>query len=253
MAYVSAPPIGRRRPCAPPSPGWPIAPGSIRARDAGRESARRSRRARSPNSAAPVGPPAAPIDRNTTAETPWPQRESHAPGAGERSSGCHKSPATRPSRAAVRSVLTCTPISSASMGSGRSAYSSRCLASARARASNFGGVARRPASHVRHDSGDTPSIAANAACDFPSAIRHSRSVRGSTTSHPAINAGRRGSTGVARGVLQSANLWGRPVTLFAAHSPRSADVGTIGVFSREMARPAGFEPATPGLEGRKCC
>ena len=32
-------------------------------------------------------------------------------------------------------------------------------------------------------------IAANAACDWPSAIRHSRSVRGSTTSHHAIGAG----------------------------------------------------------------
>ena len=27
-------------------------------------------------------------------------------------------------------------------------------------------------------------------------------------------------------------------------------MGTIGVFSRKLARPAGFEPATPGLEGR---
>ena len=35
-----------------------------------------------------------------------------------------------------------------------------------------------------------PSIAANAACDWPSAIRHSRSVRVSTTSHHAIGAGR---------------------------------------------------------------
>ena len=52
------------------------------------------------------------------------------------------------------------------------------------------GVARRPASHVRYDSGDAPSVAANAACDWPSAIRHARSVRGSTTSHHAIGAGR---------------------------------------------------------------
>ena len=28
-------------------------------------------------------------------------------------------------------------------------------------------------------------------------------------------------------------------------------MGTIDVLSRKMARPAGFEPATPGLEGRK--
>ena len=39
------------------------------------------------------------------------------------------------------------------------------------------------------DSGDAPSVAANAACDWPSAIRHARSVRGSTTSHHAIGAG----------------------------------------------------------------
>ena len=64
------------------------------------------------------------------------------------------------------------------------------VASVLARASVFSGVARRPASHVRYDSGDAPSIAANAACDWPSAIRQSRSVRGSTTSHHAIGAGR---------------------------------------------------------------
>ena len=65
-----------------------------------------------------------------------------------------------------------------------------CAASARARASIFGGGARRPASHVRYDSGDAPSVAANAACDWPNEIRHSRSVQGSTTSHHAIGAGR---------------------------------------------------------------
>ena len=42
-ACVSTPPIDRRRLCAPRPPTWPIAPGSIRARDAPRESARRSR------------------------------------------------------------------------------------------------------------------------------------------------------------------------------------------------------------------
>ena len=98
---------------------------------------------------------------------------------------------SRPSRAADRSVLTCTPMSSASMGNGRSAWSSRCVASAWARAMTWDGVARRPVSHVRYDSGDTPSRAANAACDWPNAIRHSRSVRGSTTSHHAIGTGRR--------------------------------------------------------------
>ena len=53
-------------------------------------------------------------------------------------------------------VLTCTPMSSASMGNGRSAWSSRCVASAWARAMTWDGVARRPVSHVRYDSGDTP-------------------------------------------------------------------------------------------------
>ena len=76
------------------------------------------------------------------------------------------------------------PDRNASTGNGRSAWSLRCVANARARARIFGGVARRPASHVRYDSGDTPSMAANAACDFPNAIRHSRSVRGSTTFTP---------------------------------------------------------------------
>ena len=84
---------------------------------------------------------------------------------------------------------------SASTGSGRSVWSLRCVASTRARASICGGLARRPASHVRYDSGDTPSIAANTACDWPNAIRHSRSVRGSTTSHHAIGVGRREAQG----------------------------------------------------------
>ena len=52
-------------------------------------------------------------------------------------------------------------------------------------------------------------------------------------------------------VLQSANLWGRPVTFFACtFAPGAQAVGTISEFSRKMARPAGFEPATLGLEGR---
>ena len=74
------------------------------------------------------------------------------------------------------------------MGNGRGAWSSRCVASALARAMTWGGGARRPASHVRYDSGDTPSMAANAACDWPNAIRHSRSVRGSYPRHTQKNA-----------------------------------------------------------------
>ena len=59
---------------------------------------------------------------------------------------------------------------------------------------------------------------------------------------------KRGGKGLA--VLQSANLWGRPVTFFACtFAPGAQAVGTIGEFSRKMARPAGFEPATLGLEG----
>ena len=75
------------------------------------------------------------------------------------------------------------------IGEGVEGFSQVGVASARARAMTRGGVARRPASHARYDSGDTPSIAANAACDWPSTIRHSRSVRGSTTSHHDIGAG----------------------------------------------------------------
>ena len=98
-------------------------------------------------------------------------------------------------------------------GNGRSAWSSRCLASAPARARIFGGAARRPASHVRYDSGGAPSVAANAACDWPSAIRHSRSVRGSTTSYHAIGAGRREARGWRwrTSVSQSLGLTGHSV------------------------------------------
>ena len=39
------------------------------------------------------GPPAPPIGHSTTAETPWRRRESRGPGAGERWSACHRSPA----------------------------------------------------------------------------------------------------------------------------------------------------------------
>ena len=59
-----------------------------------------------------------------------------------------------------------------------------------------------------------------------------------------------GSAGVGLAVLQSANLWGRPVTFFACtFAPGAEAEGTIGEFFRKMARPAGFEPATLGLEG----
>ena len=55
---------------------------------------------------------------------------------------------------------------------------------------------------------------------------------------------------VSLGVLQSANLWGRPVTLFACtFASGCATEARIAEFFRKMARPAGFEPATLGLEG----
>ena len=42
-----------------------------------------------------------------------------------------------------------------------------------------------------------------------------------------------------------------PVTFFACTFASGAQaVGTISEFFRKMARPAGFEPATLGLEGR---
>ena len=56
--------------------------------------------------------------------------------------------------------------------------------------------------------------------------------------------------GVALGRTSVSQSLGRPVTLFAAHSPRDAERGHNRRISRKMARPAGFEPATPGLEGR---
>ncbi len=53
---------------------------------------------------------------------------------------------------------------------------------------------------------------------------------------------------VSLGVLQSANLWGRPVTLFACtFASGCATEARIAEFFRELARPAGFEPATLGL------
>ena len=92
-ACVSAPPIGRRQLCAPRPPGWPIAPDSIRARDEARESARRSPWAHWSKSMARDDRLGGPSDHSTTAETPWQRRESHALGAVERWSGCHRSPA----------------------------------------------------------------------------------------------------------------------------------------------------------------
>ena len=94
-------------------------------------------------------------------------------------------------------------------------------------------------------------MAANAACDFPSAIRHSRSVRGSTTSHHAIGAGRREARGW-RWAYFSQPIFGPDRSLCSLHIRRwSRESGHNSANSfGKMARPAGFEPATPGLEGR---
>ena len=49
-------------------------------------------------------------------------------------------------------------------------------------------------------------------------------------------------------VSQSWKVTGHFVRLYLR--PSAQAMGTIGEFSRKMARPAGFEPATLGLEGR---
>ena len=79
MAYVSAPPIGRRRLCAPRPPAWPIAPDSIRARDEARESAQRSRVERWPRSKVHDDRLGEPSAHSTIVETPGPRRESREP------------------------------------------------------------------------------------------------------------------------------------------------------------------------------
>ena len=80
-ACVSAPPIDRQRLSAPRPPGWPIAPGSTRARDAARESAHRSRLAHWPRSTAAVDLLAVPVGHSRRGETAWRPQAWHAPGA----------------------------------------------------------------------------------------------------------------------------------------------------------------------------
>ena len=72
--YVSAPPIGRRRLCAPRPPAWPTALGSIHARNEARESAHRNRRAHWPTSMAGDDRLGGPSAHSTPAETLWPRR-----------------------------------------------------------------------------------------------------------------------------------------------------------------------------------
>ena len=59
---------------------------------------------------------------------------------------------------------------------------------------------------------------------------------------------KRGISAGRTSVSQSLGSTGHSVRCTFAEE--CGQVGTIGVFSRKMARPAGFEPATPGLEGR---
>ena len=77
-------------------------------------------------------------------------------------------------------------------------------------------------------------------------------ARGSTTSHHAIRDGHREARGCAVAYF-SQPIVGLDRSLCSPHiRPRMLNVSTIGEFLRKLARPAGFEPATPGLEGRKC-
>ena len=69
-------------------------------------------------------------------------------------------------------------------------------------------------------------------------------------SHHAIGAGRREAPDL-RWAYFSQPIVGPDRSLCSLHIRRGMlNVGTIGVFPRKIARPAGFEPATPGLEGR---
>ena len=57
-----------------------------------------------------------------------------------------------------------------------------------------------------------------------------------------------GGAGLVLGVLQSANRWGRPVTLFACtFAPGAQAEGTMGEFFRKMARPARIRTCDPRL------
>ena len=70
-------------------------------------------------------------------------------------------------------------------------------------------------------------------------------------SHHAIGADRREARG-RRGAYFSQLIFEPDRSLCSPHIRRGMlNVGTIGVSSRKLARPAGFEPATPGLEGWK--
>ena len=251
MGSVYVPPIGRQRLCAPHPPGWPIALGSTRVRDEPRESAQVVVGHTGPRSMVRDDRLGEPSAHSTTAETPWPRRSRAGPEAAKgrpRVIG-HGS---RPSRAAARSVLTCTPMSSASTGDGRSAWSSRCVASVRARASIFSGVARRPASHVRYTrethraSRRTPAATGPARSGMHVAYGAPR--RHTMPSAPAVV--KRGVGAGRTSVSQSWKVTGHFFRLYlrpwypgSGHNQR--------ILYGKWRAPAGFEPATLGLR-RPC-
>ena len=249
-ACASALPIGRQQFCAPRPPAWPIAPGSGRAHDEARESAHRSLLARSPTSMAHDDRLGGPSDHNTTAETPWPRRESREPGAGERWSRCHRSPAaarpaplieasSRARRRVARARVTegARGRRDASPGHALGRVSSAALPAARHPTSDTIRGTHRAWRRTRIATGPARS-GTHAACGAPR--RH--------TMPSAQAAGKRGRGAGRTSVSQSLRLTGHSVRRTFAEGV--AHVGTIGDFPSKLARPAGFEPATPGLEGR---
>ena len=117
---------------------------------------------------------------------------------------------------------------------------------------------RWPASGVPHAigvRGDSKHRRANAACEHARASRHAR--QGLWWHGPTImpSVGGTGQGGLGLGVLQSANLSvrGRPVVFNpdekCSRSAQARQSHNCRAFWRELARPAGFEPATLGLEG----
>ena len=99
---------------------------------------------------------------------------------------------SRPSRAAARSVLTCTPMSSVSTGSGKEFAWSSLMRRQRTGSARVSSAALLAA---RHPTFDTTRVTRRASPRTPLATGPARSgtarsVRGSTTSHHAIGAGR---------------------------------------------------------------
>ena len=186
---------------------------------------------------------------STTAETPGPRRESRGLGRWRKVVRVSWVTGSRPSRAAARSVLTCTPISSASTESGRSCgRPDASPAHARVRA------LRRRCSPARHPTSGTIRGTHRAGRRMPPATGPTRSG-----THAACEAPRRhtmpsapaaGKCGIGAGRTSVSQSWKVTGHFFRLHLRLwCPGVGTISEFFRKMARPAGFEPATLGLEG----